>query len=79
MNINHILNPALVVAIIFLFIALMQHGCASTQYVVQKCDLPKHEKPEMRSMETYEDFISYLKLVLQEYDLLLQDYEACRE
>lgn len=74
-----ILNHTFVVALMLLItLVIVTQGC-STRYVVQKCNLPEHHKPELNAMETNEDFIEFLKLLLQEYDLLLSDYEACRE
>lgn len=64
--------------ILLILLASGVTGC-TTKYVVKKCDLPRHEKPAMESMETNEEFIEYLKKLLQEYELLLSDYEACRE
>lgn len=56
-------------------------GCATKErIIIKKCDLPPHTKPlPMDANATNAEFLIYLRNLLAEYEILLRDYEACRD
>lgn len=56
-------------------------GCGvKTEFVPIKCDLPPHAAPmPLDSNATNGEFLIYLKNLLQDYELLLKDYDECRK
>lgn len=70
----------LVVIIILVLYVISLGGCSRVEVLPTKCQLPAHTKPQPLDINASNaEFLIYLRNLLQEYELLLKDYEACRE
>lgn len=68
--------------ILYTFILATLSGCAAeTKFVLVKCGLPAHEKPNFDTSKplTDEEFLRHMRTIFTQYDILLNDYNACRK